>query len=107
MPHPSKQKGNRFERWIVRLCDIWDIKSKRAWGSNGQSLGMHEEVDVLIGNDFRVQAKCRKKLASFLVPSEEVDAVVFKEDRGNTYILMRFEDWLAERKRNEERNGCI
>ena len=102
MSNPSKQKGNRFERLIVRLCDIWDVKAKRAWGSNGQSLGMHEEVDVLIGNDFRVQAKCRKKLARFLVPSEEVDAVVFKEDRGDTYILMRFEDWLAERKRNEE-----
>ena len=102
MSNPSKQKGNRFERLIVRLCDIWNVKAKRAWGSNGQALGMHEEVDVLIGDDFRVQAKCRKKLASFLVPSEEVDAVVFKEDRGDTYILMRFEDWLAERKRNEE-----
>ena len=68
---------------------------------------MHEEVDVLIDDDFRIQAKCRKKLASFLVPSEEVDAVVFKEDRGNTYILIRFEDWLAERKRSEKRNGCI
>ena len=102
MSNPSKQKGNRFERLIVRLCDIWNVKAKSAWGSNGQALGMHEEVDVLIGDDFRVQAKCRKKLASFLVPSEEVDAVVFKEDRGDTYILMRFEDWLAERKRNEE-----
>ena len=56
MSHPSKQKGNRFEREIVRLCEIWDIFCKRAWGSNGEALGMHSEVDCLIGDDYKVQA---------------------------------------------------
>ena len=98
----SKAKGNRFERQIVRLAEIWGIKAKRAWGSNGQALGMHEEVDVLLGDDFRVQAKCRKRLPMFLKPSEEVDCTVFKEDRGDIYIMMRFEDWLAEQKRNDK-----
>jgi Holliday junction resolvase len=103
MPNKSKAKGNRFERQIVELCKIWCVKAKRAWGSNGQALGMHEEVDVLIDDDFRVQAKCRKRLPMFLKPSEEVDCTVFKEDRGDVYIMMRFEDWLAEKKRNEEK----
>ena len=103
MPNKSKEKGNRFERQIVELCTIWDTKAIRAWGSNGRSIGMHEEVDVLIEDDYRVQAKCRKKLPMFLKPSEEVDCTVFKEDRGDIYIMMRFEDWLAERKRNEEK----
>ena len=103
MSHPSKQKGNRFEREIVRLCEIWDIFCKRAWGSNGEALGMHAEVDCLIGNDYKVQAKVRKRLPKYLIPSEEVDAVVFKQDRGEVLMLVRFEDWLAERKRYEEK----
>jgi len=97
MPSPSKAKGNRFEREIVNLVKGKSQSAKRAWGSNGASLGMHEEVDVLIGQDFKVQAKCRKKLASFLVPTEHVDAVVCKQDRGETLIIMRFNDWLEER----------
>ena len=100
MTHPSKQKGNRFERMIVDKAKSYNVEAERAWGSNGRSLGMHEEVDVLIEDDFRVQAKCRKKLPIFLKPTEEVDCVVFKEDRGDIYIMMRFEDWLAENKRN-------
>ena len=102
MSHPSKQKGNRFERQVVELCRIWDIFCKRAWGSNGEALGMHSEVDCVIDDDFRVQAKVRKKLPAYLIPSEEVDAVVFKQDRGEVLMLIRFEDWLAERKKCEE-----
>ena len=102
MTHPSKQKGNRFERQIVELCKIWQVACKRAWGSNGESLGMHAEVDCLIEDDFRVQAKVRKKLPKYLIPTEEVDAVVFKQDRGEVLMLIRFEDWLAEKKRFEE-----
>ena len=97
MPSPSKQKGNRFEREIVNKMTSLGIKAKRAWGSNGASLGMHEEVDVLMGEDFKIQAKCRKKLASFLIPTEHVDAVVCKQDRGETLIIMRFDDWLEQR----------
>lgn len=102
MANKSKEKGNRFERQIVELCKIWEIRAKRAWGSNGQALGMHEEVDILIDDDFRVQAKCRAKLPMYLKPTEEVDCVVFKEDRGEIFIMMNFEDWLAERKKNEK-----
>ena len=98
MPSPSKAKGNRFEREIVNTVLSSGFKTcKRAWGSNGAALGMHEEVDVLMGEDFKIQAKCRKKLASFLVPTEHVDAVVCKQDRGETLIIMRFDDWLEER----------
>ena len=102
MTHPSKQKGNRFERMIVDKAKSYNIDGERAWGSNGRSLGMHEEVDVLIEDDFRVQAKVRKKLPAYLIPSEDVDAVVFKQDRGEVLMLVRFEDWLAERKKYEE-----
>ena len=99
MPSPSKQKGNRFEREVVNKAIQAGVTAKRAWGSNGASLGMHEEVDLVIGKEpeIKIQAKCRKTLASFLQPSEHVDAVICKQDRGETLIILRFEDWL-ERK---------
>ena len=96
MPSPSKAKGNRFEREVVNRAIQSGLTAKRAWGSNGASLGMHEEVDLIIGKEpqIKIQAKCRKSLASFLQPSEHVDAVVCKQDRGETLIILRFEDWL-------------
>ena len=99
MPSPSKAKGNRFEREIVNKATQSGLSAKRAWGSNGASLGMHEEVDLIIGRDpvIKIQAKCRKSLASFLQPTEHVDAVVCKQDRGETLIILRFEDWLENK----------
>jgi len=99
MTHPSKQKGNRFERMIVDKAKSYGIGAERAWGSNGRSLGMHEEVDVLLEGDLRIQAKCRKKIAEWLKPSEVVDAVVVKEDRGETYIILRFDEILDDYKK--------
>jgi Holliday junction resolvase len=99
MTHPSKQKGNRFERLIVDKAQSYGIGAERAWGSNGRALGMHEEVDVLLEGDLRIQAKCRKKIAEWLKPSEVVDAVVVKEDRGETYIIIRYEEFLDDYKK--------
>ena len=105
MTHPSKVKGNTYEREIVAKFEESGIECKRAWGSNGQSIGWHEEVDVLIDEGFTIQAKCRKKLADYLIPSEHVDSVVFKQDRGETLILLRFDDFLINHyMKPKERN---
>ena len=102
MPNKSKQKGNRFEREVVRICKEKGIRSKRAWGSNGMSLGMHEEVDLLI-NDYKIQAKVRNKIAKFLKPTEHVDAVVCKQDRRQTLIIMPFKEFLLNHYMKPER----
>ena len=99
MPNKSKDKGNRFERFLVRLIESFYIKARRAWGSNGQALGMHEEVDVLMDEEIRIQAKCRKSLPKYLGMTEEVDMVAFKEDRGETYFLIRATDFLKHYKK--------
>ena len=99
MPNRSKEKGNRFERYIVSLCEQADIPSKRAWGSNGMSLGLPEEVDVLIDGEIRVQAKCRHRLPAYILPSPEIDMQVIKQDRGDTMIVMKFDDWLNDYRR--------
>ena len=99
MAHPSKVKGNTYEREIVRLFESYGIECKRAWGSNGQSLGLHEEVDCLAQGDLRIQAKRRKNIAKWLKPSVFVDAVVVMEDRGYSYILLRLDDFLEDYKK--------
>ena len=94
MPNKSKAKGNRFERQIVETCNLHNIKAVRAWGSNGRALGEHEEVDVMINNNIKVQAKCRKKLADHIKPNENVDVQIIKEDRGQIYVVQQLDDWL-------------
>ena len=99
----SKDKGNRFERFLVKLIESFYIRARRAWGSNGQALGMHEEVDVLMDEEIRIQAKCRKSLPKYLGMTEEVDMVAFKEDRGETYFLVRASDFLKCYKEYKDR----
>ena len=105
MPNRSKEKGNRFERYIVSLCEQADIQSKRAWGSNGMSLGLPEEVDVLIDGVVRVQANCRHRLPDYILPSPDIDMQVIKQDRGDTMVVMRFDDWLTDYRRLMELEG--
>ncbi len=93
MTHPSKRKGNTYERELVNGASELGIEAKRAYASNGQALGHHEEVDCLIGG-YRVQAKRRKSISSHLIPSENVDCVAMRQDKGETLIVMRWSDWL-------------
>jgi len=93
MPSKSKAKGNRFERLLVEKAKEAGLDAVRAWGSNGKSLGLHEEVDCIIQN-MKVQAKCRAKIADYFKPSANVDVQIIKEDRGEPFVVMRFSDWL-------------
>lgn len=69
------------------------ITAERAYASNGRALGCSEEVDLLV-NGCRVQAKRRKKIAKdFRVP-DGADVVAFREDKGETFVLMRWNDFL-------------
>ena len=100
MPNKSKAKGNRFEREIVQAVELHDIKAVRAWGSNGKAFGpeYHEEVDILIDDEIKVQAKVRKALPKWIKPSEHVDIQVIKEDRGKMYVVQELNDWLVNIK---------
>ena len=80
MPNKSKAKGNRFEREIVDAVELHEVKCVRAGGSNGASIGQHPEVDILIDDDIKVQAKVRKALPKWIKPSEHTDIQVIKED---------------------------
>lgn len=92
MSSPSKAKGNRIERHIVNVFKDKDIDAKRAWGSNGKSIGEHEEVDVVAYiNDkkWKFQVKGRKTIADYLKPDTDiVDAQILKEDRREALVVL-------------------
>jgi hypothetical protein len=79
---------------VVNITKDEGIPAKRAYGSNGEALGCHEEVDVLINNTIKVQCKTRKKIASWMIPSKHVDIQVIKEDRGIPYAVLPYDDYL-------------
>tara|TARA_R110002167_G_scaffold161814_2_gene358019 strand:+ start:1391 stop:1729 length:339 start_codon:yes stop_codon:yes gene_type:complete len=102
MANKSKAKGNRFERECVDIAEEHGFKAKRAWGSDGRSIGMHQEVDLVIdyllnteiSRDMKVQCKVRNKIASYLLPPESCDITLIKQDRGEIYATIRYKDLL-------------
>ena len=99
MPNKSKAKGNRFEYLLRDITKGLGLKCIRAWGSDGRSLGWHEEVDLLIDNKIKVQAKCRKAIAQWMLPSEHVDIQVIKEDRGTPLVVENYDTWIDRIKK--------
>jgi len=90
MPSKSKAKGNRFERLCVKIATSFGLNAQRAWGSDGRSMGEHQEVDIKI-EDYKVQCKTRKRIAEWLKPSEQIGdshLQLVKESRGQIYAIM-------------------
>lgn len=103
MTHPNKRRGNDTERELVHLAEKHGLKAKRAYASNGRSLGLTEDVDVVIGDEsgtdaveenVPVQCKRRKKIADYLTIPESCKFVYFRQDRGPGLALIRIEDLL-------------
>ena len=101
-----KQKGNRIERECVNLAKGYGFESRRAWGSDGRSLGWHEEVDmtITIGDSikhdlFKFQVKGRKKIGDLYKPCDEVYGQILKEDRKEALVTIRYKDLLNLFKR--------
>lgn len=93
MASPSKAKGNRFERELVNKAKEYGLEAKRAYASNGLSLGLTDDVDLLIDGK-AYQAKCRKTIGELYKPNKNVFGQIFKEDRGDTYVMVRLDDYL-------------
>jgi len=102
MASKSKAKGNRFERECVDIAEQHGFNAKRAWGSDGRSIGMSPEVDLVINylldentsREMKVQCKVRKSIASYLLPPDDCDITLIKQDRGEIYATIRYKDLL-------------
>lgn len=95
----SKRKGTVFERCLVMQAMESGLPAQRAYASNGESLGKSKEVDLEIAS-FGVQAKIRKsftkdlrELQAYLL-IDDVDAVVFRENHGQAFVMMDWFEWL-------------
>lgn len=87
----SKAKGNRFERECVdKLKDMGLKDVKRSWGSNGQALGLTEDVDIL-ADGIKIQCKVRKTTPKWLELGN-CDMVLFKQDRSDIFVIQKLED---------------
>ena len=88
MPNKSKIKGNTFERWIVNFFENVGLSCRRAWGSDGRSMGLTEGVDGTLNDEYKWQAKCKAQISPFYIPNEEVDFQIFKGNRTGTFATM-------------------
>ena len=93
MPNRSKEKGTGFEREIVNQAIASGIPAKRAYGSNGEAMGEHREVDVKLGG-YNAQLKRRARLPDYLKPSEHVDIQILREDNGTSLVVLDWFDYL-------------
>ena len=93
MSSPSKIKGNTFEREVVNQAREFGLKSIRAYASNGMSLGEAEDVDIKI-EEIKGQCKRRKRIAKWLKPPESCDIALVREDRGETYVIIEYDNFL-------------
>jgi hypothetical protein len=98
----SRTKGFGYEREIVNQAKDAGFEAERCYGSNGQSRGLHNEVDVVIGDE-HFQAKRYKRVAQWLRPHEAVLGVIFRED-GNTesLVCIPLSHYLKLKKENND-----
>ena len=94
-----KQKGNRIERECVNQAKEYGFESKRAWGSDGRSLGWHEEVDMTITIGDSLKKDLFKKIGKLYKPCDDVYGQILKEDRKEALVTIRYKDLLNLFKR--------
>ncbi len=98
MSAKNKVRGNVLEVETVKMFESHGISAKRAWGSNGASMGEHAEVDVLVtpidNSPLKIQCKRKKELPDWLGFTKNIDAVVVREDRGRKFIMFDLEDFI-------------
>jgi len=105
MTHPNKIRGNNLEREIVNTAKDMGLSAKRAYASDGRSLGKSEVVDVMV-EDTCIQAKRRKKVAQWLYPSyhgDDVDVVVTRMDRKEALAILPLQRLLELLKIEKEK----
>jgi Holliday junction resolvase len=105
MSNKSKAKGNRFENECCSIAEQSEFSAKRAWGSDGRSLGKSPEVDIIIGYKdcyFDIQCKVRNKIAQYIIPPEDCNFTLLKQDRGEVYACIRYKDLLNLIKESKE-----
>jgi len=90
----NKARGNRLENKVVKMMQAVGAKAVRAWGSDGRSLGLSQDVDVLMNDTVRFQCKMKKKFPKWIGVSETVDYNIIQTDHKPPQIIIPLEEWL-------------
>lgn len=94
MPHPSKRKGNRFERELREAFREAGLRAERAYASNGENFTTDggtrctEGVDLLVEGGLKVQAKRRKSVAQYLTPPDGAHLTIVRADRAEALAVV-------------------
>lgn len=101
MTSKNKARGNTFERKLVNMAKEFDLPAKRAYASQGTSLGETEETDLVVFG-MRIQAKKRKKLTGEVpkwihtyLDSCKTDALVVGVDRHEPVAILSYKHLLT------------
>lgn len=93
----NKKRGKKLEADAVTMAKEMGLSARRAWGSNGEALGEHAEVDVII-ESLRFQSKMKKKLPKWLLNHETVDGSIIRMDNHAPMVVISLETFLAAYK---------
>jgi hypothetical protein len=102
MTSKARVKGFGYERELVKFFEKNDHRAIRAWGSNGVTLGEDEDTDLVINlkktdgcvRVMKAQCKRRKSIPKWIGLVDSVDASIFREDRGKSYIVMELDTFI-------------
>ncbi len=93
MPNPSRQKGDRFEIACVNRLKDLGLEAQRV-PLSGAAGGMFGSDIVVAGR--KIECKTRKRfIGQFLGWLEGNFALFVKEDRSETLVVMRLDDFAA------------
>lgn len=91
--NPQRQKGDRFERACVNRLKELGIDAQRVplSGAAGGQFGSD-----IIANGRKIECKTRKRfIGQFLNWLDGNYALMVKEDRSETLVVMRLDDFAA------------
>ena len=92
MPSKSSRKGYAYEREPLEQLTDEGFKCQRAWGSDGRSMGVEPDVD-LIADDIKIQAKRRNAIPKWLELGS-CDVVMFRGDHRESFAVIPMKEYV-------------
>ena len=92
MPSKSSRKGYAYERELLEQLTDEGFKCQRAWGSDGRSMGVEPDVD-LIADDIKIQANRRKAMPQWLELGS-CDVVMFRGDHRESFAVSPMKEYV-------------
>ena len=84
---------------VLRWLKIMGLVLKELMALTGELWGNLKLLILLYTQTrkkIRGQCKVRNKLPKYIKIPEGCDIVLLKEDRGDLYVLQKYDDWLSE-----------